>query len=388
MFHVRISAALSLLVSCLLIVSSAASEPLPGGTPAWQLSGGSLVRGVTVGPIENSLFSGRGYGSDRSALTMHDVARMGGNWVSLTVFGRVFDGQSRGVSLTFETPYAKNRAAVLRAVHQAHAAGLRVLLVPHLWVESGSWRGELDPGDDAAWAQWTRSYARFLRAWADVAREARVEMLAVGVELRTWVTTSRAPSFAGLLREVRLLYPGLITYAANWDDVGDTVILGDLDVIGVNAFFPLAQKSGATLPDLVEGARSQAARLAELARTWHKPILFTEFGYTTRRDCAVEPWLWPEQVKGVTVDQRGQAEAYYALLSALLEQPWFAGFFVWRVFTDPDDVTQEPEWGFSPHGKLAELVLRDAFRATWAGDGPNALDVSWLAPASRAVGHP
>jgi hypothetical protein len=307
---------------------------------------------------------------------------MGGNWVSLTVFGRVFDGQSSGVSLTFETPFLQNRTAVLRAIGQAHAAGLRVLLVPHLWVESGTWRGELDPGDDAAWARWERAYARFLRAWADVAREGGVEMFAVGVELRTWVTTSRAPSFVELLRDVRHRYPGLITYAANWDDVEDTVILGELDVIGVNAFFPLARKNGAKLPELAEGARSQAARLAELARAWSKPILFTEFGYTTRRDCAVEPWLWPEQVKGVTIDQRGQAEAYYALLSALFEQSWFAGFFVWRVFTDADDVTQEPEWGFSPRGKLAELVLRDAFRATWAGDGPRPLGLSWVVPAS------
>jgi len=381
-FCSRIPAASSLLVSSLFFVSPAASGPLPSGTLGWQVSGHSLVRGVTVGPIENSLFSGRGYGSDRSARTMQDVARMGGNWVSLTVFGRVFDGQSSGVSLTFETPFVENRAAVLRAIGQAHGAGLRVLLVPHLWVESGTWRGELDPGDDAAWARWEHAYAGFVRAWADVARQGRVEMFAVGVELRTWVTTSRAPSFVDILRDVRRRYPGLVTYAANWDDVADTVILGELDVIGVNAFFPLARKNGATLPQLAEGARSQAARLAELARAWAKPILFTEFGYTTRRDCAVEPWLWPEQVKGVTIDQRGQAEAYYALLSALFEQPWFAGFFVWRVFTDADDVTQEPEWGFSPRGKLAEFVLRDAFRATWAGDGPRLLGLSWLVPAS------
>ena len=53
----------------------------------------------------------------------------------------------------------------------------------------------------------------------------------------------------------------------------------------------------------------------------------------------------------------------------LLDEPDFAGFFVWRVYADPDDVSQEAEWGFSPRGKLAELVVRDAFAARWAGDG-------------------
>ena len=55
-------------------------------------------------------------------------------------------------------------------------------------------------------------------------------------------------------------------------------------------------------------------------------------------------------------------------LGGLLDEPWFAGFFVWRMYADPTDLSQEAEWGFSPRGKLAELVLRDAFAARWAND--------------------
>jgi hypothetical protein len=75
-------------------------------------------------------------------------------------------------------------------------------------------------------------------------------------------------------------------------------------------------------------------------------------------------------MKGVRVDEQAQADAYLGLLAPLLEEPAFSGFFVWRVYADPDDVSQEAEWGFSPRGKLAELVVRDAFTARWAGDGP------------------
>ena len=53
-----------------------------------------------------------------------------------------------------------------------------------------------------------------------------------------------------------------------------------------------------------------------------------------------------------------------------MDETWLAGAFVLRLYADPDDVSQEAEWGFSPRGKLAELVLRDAFRARWASDGP------------------
>ena len=87
-------------------------------------------------------------------------------------------------------------------------------------------------------------------------------------------------------------------------------------------------------------------------------------------DPANRPWEWPDEMKGVRVDQRAQADAYRALIAPLLDVDWCAGFFVWRVYADPDDVSQEAEWGFSPRAKLAELVLRDAFTARWIVDGP------------------
>jgi len=58
-----------------------------------------------------------------------------------------------------------------------------------------------------------------------------------------------------------------------------------------------------------------------------------------------------------------------AIIDPFLDSRRVAGFFVWRLYADPDDVSQEAEWGFSPRGKLAELVMRDAFAAEWAADG-------------------
>jgi hypothetical protein len=321
-----------------------------------------------VGPIESALHPGRGYGSEAYARTLREVSRMGGGWISITPFGRVWDLQPSGIALDFEQPFEANRAAVIRAIAQAHAQGLNVLLVPHLWVETGGWRGEIEPGDEAAWNVWADAYRAFLLTWARVAEETDVEMFSVGVELRSWVTTTRAPTFLPIIRDVRRAYRGLLTYAANWDDVERTVILGELDVIGVNAFFPLATSAGAGLPALLDGGRAVAERLAAVAELWDKPIVFTEFGYTTRTDPAVRPWEWPEHLSDVHVDELAQADAYRALLAGLIDEPWFAGFFVWRFYADPEDVSQEAEWGFSPRGKLAELVLRDAFRTRWATD--------------------
>lgn len=351
--------------AALLGVALAAGDA--GAAPVRSFAG-LPARGITVGPIENELHPGRGYGSTPCARTMAEVRGMGGTWVSLTPFGRAWSLTPAGVDWTFEVPFEQNREAVALAIAQAHAEGLRVLLVPHLWVESGEWRALIDPGTDAGWARWAASYRAFLLAWAEVARDAGADMLSLGVELRSWVTTARAPSFAPIVDAVRGVYPGPLTYSANWDDVDDTVILGAVDVIGVNAFYPLALREGADFGELLAGGRRVAERVRRLADTWQKPVLFTEVGYTTRADPALRPWEWPDAMKGVRVDQAAQADAYAALLAPMLDEPWFAGFFVWRVYADPDDVSQEAEWGFSPRGKLAEWVVRDAFATRWSSD--------------------
>ena len=353
------------------------------GADGWRASGHDAVRGITIGPVENAYHPGVGYGSAAYGRTLDECVRGGATWVAITPFGRVADLAGRGVDPSFEQPFAKNREDVRRGIAMAHERGLSVMLVPHLWVESGEWRAKIDPPTDAAWDAWARSYGAFVRGWAEVAESAHVELFSAGVELRSWVTTARAPSFAALIRELRGIYKGPITYSANWDDVDVTVVLGELDVIGVNAFYPLADKEGAPFEALLEGGKKVQSRVRALAETWQKPILFTEIGYTTRRDPAVRPWEWPDAMKGVRVDELAQADAYRALLAPLLDEPRFMGFFVWRVYADPDDVSQEAEWGFSPRGKLAELVVRDAFAASWAGDATRR--PGWP-PAARVPG--
>jgi hypothetical protein len=337
------------------------------GADAWKQAEVGGVRGVTIGPIENAYHPGKGYASASYDRALAEARAMGATYVALTPFGRVADLHGGDIDLTFEAPFAENRAAILRAIRMAHARGLAVMLVPHLWVETEEWRALIDPGTDDGWARWAASYARFATTWARVAEEGGAEIFSAGVELRSWVTTPRAPSFEALLHELRKVYHGILTYSGNWDDVDQTVVLGDLDVIGINAFFPLADKNGAIEATLREGGAKVREKVHALAEAWGRPVLFTEIGYTTRPDPAIEPWQWPDKMH-VTVDQEAQATAYRALLSPLLDEPDIAGFFVWRVYADPDDVSQEAPWGFSPRGKLAELVMRDAFAARWACD--------------------
>lgn len=365
------AAARTLAMLAVALPARAATPAPPSVTLPYELPalGGAAMRGVTIGPIESALHAGRGYGSPAFERGLDEAVRLGATWISLTPFGRAWDLQATGVDKTFELPLAVNQRGLRRAVKQAHARGLKVMLVPHLWVESGGWRGELDPATEEGWQRFAESYRSYVLTWARFAQSEHVDMLAAGVELRSWLTTTHAPSFFPILRDIRAAYSGLLTYAANWDDVDQTVILGELDVIGINAFYPLTEKPSASDAELVSGGLAVAKQVKELAERWQKPVMFNEFGYTARTDPALRPWEWPDRMSGVQVDARAQAAAYRGLLAGMLQSPELVGGFVWRLYADPDDLSQEAEWGFSPRGREAERYLRDAFWGRWASDG-------------------
>jgi hypothetical protein len=329
---------------------------------------GTAIRGLTIGPIESTLHPDHGYGSAAFERGLDEAVRLGATWISLTPFGRIWDLESTGIDKTFELPWAENQRGLAKAIQQAHARGLKVLLVPHLWVETGGWRAEINPPTDDGWRRFAESYRAFVLGWAHFAAHAHVDMLSAGVELRSWVTTTHAPSFFPILRDIRAAYPGLLTYAGNWDDVEQTVILSELDVIGINAFYPLAEHAQASDSELAHGGAEVLGRVKALAESWQKPVMFNEFGYTARTDPALRPWEWPDHMKDVVVDAAAQAAAYRGLLGAMLQTRELVGAFVWRLYADPDDLSQEAEWGFSPRGRAAELCLRDAFWSRWASD--------------------
>jgi hypothetical protein len=346
---------------------------------AWQRWGAGAQRGATLGPIENTQHPGVGYGTAASAEALDELVRLGCTWVSFTPFGRLWNLQSTDISLRFEAPFEANRAAVLRVMRQAHDRGLKVFLIPHLWVDMGGWRGEIDPGSPDGWRRWFASYTRFVTAWARVAEEGRAEMFSLGVELKSSSGTQGA--WFDVIEAVRREYHGLLTYSANWGEEADVLFWDRLDLVGIQAFYPLTEREGASLDDLRAGAQQRARDLAAWSRRVGRPVLFAEYGYTARRDPALRPWEWPDDMTDVVVDETAQAVAYRALLEAFAGEPWFAGAYVWRYYANPMDASQEADWGFSPRLRPAETVVRQLYdpRVRWGSD-PAADPFGWALP--------
>ena len=358
-------------------VSAASAQRLPRGRHGFRDAGLGAIRGVTVGPIESSQWPGRGYGTPYSAALLDELVRLGVTWISITPFGRIWSLQSTEVYMDFEAPYEDNRIAIARFVEQAHERGIRVLLVPHLWVWSEvGWRGEIDPGSEEGWRAYQASYRAFVLAWARDAAAAEVDAFSIGVECKSW--SGRFGAFwASFIDDVRAAYPGLLTYSANWDEAEAVLFWDRLDLIGINAFYPLAHHDGATFAEYQAGATDARDGVAAISEALDMPVVFVEVGYTTRRDAAVEPWLWPDGMTDVAYSEEEQSRALEASLDAFAPEEWFAGFFVWRYYASLDDVSQEAIWGFSPHGKVTETMLARVFRQPFGVD-PEPLAMSTL----------
>jgi len=112
--------------------------------------------------------------------------------------------------------------------------------------------------------------------------------------------------------------------------------------------------------------RRLTAGLAALARRYDKPILFTEIGYRSTADAAIDPWRWPTTADASKerIDAQLQANCYRAFFDVVWREPWFDGTYFWKWYPTPPRHSQGLATGFTPQGKPALEVLRQSFAHT------------------------
>ena len=151
-----------------------------------------------------------------------------------------------------------------------------------------------------------------------------------------------------MIFDVRDRYTGKLTYAANWYREYQSISFWpDLDFIGVQAYFPLAEDPGVRVSDLSRGWAPHLDVLSALSRRVQKPVLFTEIGYRSVREAAIEPWRWASRQEAALAepDDGMQAELYRAFFSEVWPKPWLAGASFWRWHTDAESRGSNAEAG-------------------------------------------
>jgi len=259
----------------------------------------------------------------------------------------------------YQTP---TDAAVTQAIQEFHSHGIKVMLKPHVDVNdgAGSWRGNITPSDPDAWFA---SYTAFLVRYAQLAESLGVEMLCIGTELKSVSGAANQARWYRVIDAIRAVYSGTLTYAANATSAGDeftAVSFWDrLDVIGLDSYFALTNKSDPTLAQLVAAWRQNSGHLDLVATVTNfynahqKPIVFSEIGYKSSAGANTEPWNYSHVGAYDPTEQRNCIDAAFTVWSQW--SSWMRGFFWWDW---PVAAPSATDTDYNPRGKPAADLLR------------------------------
>ena len=255
--------------------------------------------------------------------------------------------------------YGETREGARQYIQLLKKNGIRVMLKPQLWIWRGLFTGELAMATESDWEKLEREYADFVLAYADLAEETGVALFCIGTELGAFVK-ARPGFWKELIASVRERYNGRITYAANWDEYLRIPFWKDLDLIGIDAYFPLSDARDPGLEDLRSGWKRWKADIQKLQQDVGKPVLFTEYGYRSMDYTARKPWLVDRSEERVNL--RAQANAKRAIFEEFWKEDWFAGGFVWKWFIHHSRAGGLTDNRFTPQNKPAQDVIRDYYQ--------------------------
>jgi Glycoside Hydrolase Family 113 len=299
-------------------------------------------------------------GGEISAASFDSLVAVGADWIVQTPFGWQQSVESTEVGLVTDGRilWGERDAGLELTTRLARERGIETLLKPHIWLRrnaGGAWRGQIAMQSDADWAAWFASYRRFILHYAALAERLAIPMLAVGTELHA-TAVQRPDDWRRLIADVRAVYSGQLTYSANWYREFEEIRFWDaLDAIGIQAYFPLAGEESPSLESLTEAWRRHLPAVAAVAARFGKPVIFTEVGYRSSADAAIEPWAWPQDQGEASADVATQARCYEAFFATAWQAPWLAGAFIWKWY--PEAASARRATDFTPQGKPAEKVL-------------------------------
>ncbi|MDW3647794.1 MAG: hypothetical protein R8P61_12065 [Bacteroidia bacterium] len=261
-----------------------------------------------------------------------------------------------------------NRTARLKRLKRyftlAQKHGFYLMLKPHIWLSSDvkdGWRSDIQMVNQASWDIWFEEYRSYMIPYAELAQEMGVEILCIGTELNQSVM-DQPEQWLSLIRDIRKIYKGQLTYAANWsDDLGSIPFWKELDHIGIQAYFPLAENINPNLAELEAGWEKHLGELEDLSERFDRPVLFTEIGYKSTADAGQKPWEWNSVSNSLykKISHKTQALCYQALFNTIWEEEWLSGVHIWEWKSRGK--SEGKNHGFTLEGKPALNVVAKGF---------------------------
>lgn len=300
-----------------------------------------------------------------------ELPKLGVNFVTLLLHVYQPNGGSAAPARhPLKTPSDRT---ILKVIRQARKLNMEVGLLPIVLLEKpggDDWRGNLKPPDargrtkdqegytTPAWGRWFKGYGRVIEHYARLAQEGGASLFSVGSELSS--TEGQTDRWRRLIKRVRKLFAGELTYSANWDHYEHVGFWQDLDYLGLSGYYELTESKAPRQQELDAAwvkVRDKLVRWRAKNRLTRKQFLFLEVGYASIDGCASKPWDYTMKTR---VDLLEQRDCYRAFVHAWNGRRELAGvfFYEWWGYGGKQDRS------YTPRGKPALEVLQRWFKQT------------------------
>ncbi len=257
-------------------------------------------------------------------------------------------------------------------VSDARAKLIAVMLKPQVDLYNGEWRATIHPD---AGGLWFSSYTAMMIKYARLAEELHIEMLCIGTEYVFASQHNYASQWRSLIAAVRNIYTGKLIYAANWNgDYADGLTTpefkqvefwNDLDYIGVDAYYPLTNSAGDSIPAFetaVANTVSNVQEIRAISSLHYRQVVITETGIQSVHGALAAPWDYSLGASNQAVqDNQAQQFYYRVMIEAIGKEPWCNGMFWWNWESIP---SINESTNYTPQNKPAAETLRQWYSTT------------------------
>jgi hypothetical protein len=255
--------------------------------------------------------------------------------------------------------FGETRAGAKQYIETLRKKNINVMIKPQIWIWRGEFTGLLKMNTEADWKLLEESYSGFILEYADLAEAVNAEVFCIGTELEQFIK-NRPVYWSNLITEIRTIYTGKLTYAANWDEFSRTPFWTEVDYIGIDAYFPVSAMQTPTIEDCIKGWEKHKQGLKEFSKKLNRPILFTEYGYRSVDYTGKEPWRYDRSMTSINLE--AQNNATQALFEAVWKEDWFAGGYLWKWFVDHGEVGGLKDNQFTPQNKPVETIIKTFYK--------------------------
>jgi len=296
-----------------------------------------------------------GYGSRMAQQSLQRIAALNANSVAIIPYTFMRDPKVAAPIPISQRAGQENDEASVRSHYDAQQLGMTTLLKPQIWIRN-SWPGEIEMDSPKAWNTFFRSYTNWITHYALLAEIHQFDILCIGVEM-TETVLQKPAEWRKLIRKIRTIYSGPITYSSNWGkEFEQLTFWDDLDYMGLSCYYPLTNKKIVSEKKLKKHFTDILKKLKKVHRQHQRPLLLTEIGFRN----ITHPWTLPHaEPDGRPENPANQEIAYRVVLESLQSADFITGFFWWKY---PANLDYENEKAFTPLRLPAEATVERYFR--------------------------